>query len=60
MVKFFVDEIQGIDLFTERNSLGENLVDMAKRLGHKEITTFYNGHKSVLMMLKRWRELSGV
>ena len=28
MVKFFVDEIQGIDLYAERNSLGENLFDM--------------------------------
>ena len=60
IVKFFVDEIQGIDLFAERNPLGENLLDMAKRLGHKDICTFFCGHKSTLKILKRWRELLDV
>ena len=60
IVKFFVDEIQGIDLFAERNPFGENLLDMAKRLGHKDICTFFCGHKSTLKILKRWRELLDV
>ena len=53
MVKFFVDELQGIDIFAERNPLGENLFDMADRLGHKDIVTFFCGHKSIQKVFRR-------
>ena len=52
-IKFFVDEIKGIDLFAERNPLGENLFDMADRLGHKDIVTFFCGHKSIQKVFRR-------
>ena len=46
MVKFFVEEIQEIDLLAEKSPLGENLIAMAERFGHKDIVTFLCGHKS--------------
>ena len=36
---FIIDEIQDIDLLVEKKLHGENLLQMAKRLGHKEIYT---------------------
>ena len=57
MVKFFVEEIQGIDLFAERNPLGGNLFDMADRLGHKDIVAFFYGHKSIQKVFRRIKDI---
>jgi ankyrin repeat protein len=41
MVKFFIDEIQGIDPLTQLNGRGENIIEMAERMGHKDICTLF-------------------
>ena len=56
-IKFFVDEIKGIDLFAERNPLGENLFDMADRLGHEDIVTFFCEHKSIQKVFRRIKDM---
>ena len=52
MVKFFVGEIQGIDLLAEKIPSGENLIEMAERFGHKDIVIFLCGHKSFLKLFR--------
>ena len=41
MVQFFIDEIQGIDPLTQLNRRGENLIEMAERMGHKDICSLF-------------------
>ena len=41
MCQFFIDEIQGIDLLDQVNRWGENPIQMAERLGHKDICTLF-------------------
>ena len=37
MCEFFIEEIQGINILTQLNRRRENLIEMAERMGHKDI-----------------------
>ena len=39
--EFILDKTQGVDLLVDKNGHRENLIQMAKGLGHKEICTLY-------------------
>ena len=41
MVKFFIDEIPGINPLTLLNGKGENLIEMAESLGHENICIIF-------------------
>ena len=39
--EFILDKTQGVDLLVDKNGHRENLIQMAKGLGHKEICTLF-------------------
>ena len=41
MCEFILDKTKGVDLLVEENFRGENLIQMAEGLGHKEICTLF-------------------
>ena len=39
--EFLIEEIQGFNILTQLNRRIENLIEMAERMGHKDICTLF-------------------